>query len=97
MKLLNPTCRSSRSAERGSAVLVILVMLSIMVTFAIANSRTTHHLQRELQLIEKRQLKRYESAAVNQAALGSQKAETLLAATDQSATPSKLKAPQSRN
>ena len=71
MKLLNPTGRSSHSAERGSAVLVILVMLTIMVTFAIANSRTTYHLKRELQLIEKRQLKRYESTAGNHAALGS--------------------------
>jgi hypothetical protein len=71
MKLLNPTCHSSHSAERGSAVLVILVMLSIMVTFAIANSRTTYHLKRELQLIEKRQLKRHESTAENHAALGS--------------------------
>ena len=82
MKLLNPTCHSSHNAERGSAVLVILVMLSIMVTFAIANSRTTYHLQRDLQLIEKRQLKRYESMAGNHAALGSQKTETLLAAAD---------------
>jgi hypothetical protein len=56
MKLLNPTGHSALSAERGSAVMVILIMLSIMVTFAIANSRTTYHLQRELQLIEKRQL-----------------------------------------
>src|SRR5438045_3690704 len=95
MKLLNPPCCSSRSAERGSAVLVILVMLSIMVTFAIANSRTTHHLQRELQLIEKRQLKRHESTAVNHAALGSQQAETLLPATDQSATSPKREVPQS--
>jgi hypothetical protein len=89
MKLLDPTCHSSHNAERGSAVLVILVMLSIMVTFAIANSRTTYHLQRDLQLIEKRQLKRYESTAGNHAALGSQETETLLAAADPSATPRK--------
>ena len=97
MKLLTPTCRSLQSAEHGSAVLVVLVMLSIMVAVAIANSRTTHHLQRELQLIEKRQLKRYESAAVNHAALGSQEAETLLAATDPSAAHPKREVPQSSN
>jgi len=71
MKLLKTTCHSAHSAERGSAVLVILVMLSIMVTFAIANSRTTYHLKRELQLIEKRQLKKYESTGGNHVALGS--------------------------
>ena len=93
MTLLNPTCRSARSAERGSAVLVILVMLSIMVTFAIANSRTTHFLQRELQLIEQRQLKKYESTAGNHAALGSQEAETPLATADQAATLRKRSVP----
>ena len=93
MKLLRPTCRSAHSAERGSTVLVILVMLSIMVAFAITNSRTTYHLKRELQLIEKRQLKRYESTAGNHAALGSQEAETLLATAHQSATPLKPSVP----
>ena len=87
MKLLKPTWHPAHSAERGSAVLVILVMLSIMVTFAIANSRTTYHLKRELQLIEKRQLKKYESTPGNHAALDSREAETPLTAADQSATP----------
>jgi uncharacterized SAM-binding protein YcdF (DUF218 family) len=89
MKLLTPTCRSLQSAERGSTVLVILVMLSIMAAFAIANSRTTYQLKRQLQLIEKRQLKRYEPTAGKVATPGSQEADALLAAADQSAAQQK--------
>ena len=53
---------SVRADQRGSATLVMFIMLSIMVTFVISNSLTMHHLKREVRLIEERQLRKYEPA-----------------------------------
>jgi len=46
-------------AERGSATLVVFILLSIMVALIVANSVTLHHLRGELRLIERVQLKKY--------------------------------------
>src|SRR5256885_7228862 len=45
--------RSSRGAESGFAVLVVLVLLVIMASFAIANNVALAHLQKELKLDRK--------------------------------------------
>src|SRR2546430_13450427 len=55
--------RSSRGAESGFAVLVVLVLLVIMASFAIANNVALVHLQKELKLVERRQQHRH--AAIN--------------------------------
>ena len=55
--------RSSRGAERGFAVLVVLVRLVIMASFAIANNVALVHLLKELKLVERRQQPRH--AAIN--------------------------------
>ena len=55
--------RSSRGAESGFAVLVVLVLLVIMATFAIANNVALAHLQKELKLVERRQ--QHRQAAIN--------------------------------
>ena len=48
-----------RCAERGSATLVVFILLTIMVALLVANSVTLHHLRGELRLIERGQLKKY--------------------------------------
>ena len=54
----------SRSSENGSAALIVLILLAIMVTLAIGNNLALGHLERELRLIEHRQLQRYGGAAI---------------------------------
>jgi hypothetical protein len=49
-----------RGRERGSAALVVFILLSLMVGLVLANAQALHHLKQELRLIEKRQLKKYE-------------------------------------
>jgi len=44
--------------HRGSAVLVVLVLVMIMGTLSIANTRVLSHLRRELQLIDQKQQER---------------------------------------
>ena len=57
-----PTARSCGS-QRGFAVLVVLVLLVIMASFAIGNNVALGHLERELGLVERRQQQRH--AAMN--------------------------------
>jgi hypothetical protein len=45
--------------ERGSALLVVFILLAIMVVLIAANSVTLHHLRGELRLIEREQMKKY--------------------------------------
>ena len=54
----------SRRSERGSATLVVFILLTIMVALVAANSVTLHRLRGELRLIEREQLKRYGTNAV---------------------------------
>ena len=49
----------ARGPERGSATLVVFILLIIVLAFIAANSVTLHHLSRELRLIEREQLKKY--------------------------------------
>ena len=51
--------RRSPGTERGSATLVVFILLTIMVALVVANSVTLHHLRGELRLIEREQLKKY--------------------------------------
>lgn len=47
--------------ERGSAVIVILGMLAIMMIFLTLNTVALNHLNRELKLSEKKQVQRLRS------------------------------------
>ena len=49
--------------QRGSSILVVLVLLACMVLLISANTSTLHTLQRELKLIDAQQQKKYTSAA----------------------------------
>ena len=50
--------QESRTTERGSATLVMIALLAIMLILILANSRTLFGLQRELKLIERQQIER---------------------------------------
>ena len=50
--------QESRTTERGSATLVMIALLAIMLILILANSRTLFNLQRELKLIERQQIER---------------------------------------
>ncbi len=45
--------------ENGSAALIVLVLLSLMAVFIVANSLVLRQLKREVKLVETRQLKLY--------------------------------------
>jgi hypothetical protein len=49
----------------GSAVVLYLTLLAIMVILSAANSNTLLHLQRELNLLEHRQIKRLNASSTN--------------------------------
>jgi hypothetical protein len=52
-----PVRIESRSSH-GSAVIVMIVLLGLMLIFVFANLKTLHFMDRELKLIEKRQIQR---------------------------------------
>jgi hypothetical protein len=49
----------------GSAVVVYLALLSIMVILSAANSNTLLHLHREMNLLDQRQIKRLNASSTN--------------------------------
>ena len=51
--------RSSNLAGNGSAVLIVMVLLGIMVVMVIANTTTLHLLSQELSRIDRQQHKKY--------------------------------------
>ena len=51
-------CVAWRLDRRGSAVLVILVLLAAMSIIVIANTHMLHSLKKELQLLDQRQTQR---------------------------------------
>jgi hypothetical protein len=55
---LTPLSREVRSRS-GSIVLILIVLLGIMAIYLVSNTRVLNNLQRELNLIEKRQLDKF--------------------------------------
>lgn len=49
--------------NHGSAVIVMIVLLGLMLIFVFANLKTLHFMDRELKLIEKRQIQRLSATA----------------------------------
>jgi hypothetical protein len=64
MKILlpgNPSRRrnpASRHGERGSLVIMLMILLAIMLVYVHANVRTLDTLKAEIKVVEKRQIKR---------------------------------------
>jgi len=57
-----PGSRAS-TTRRGSAVLIVLVLLACMALVAFSNSDTLASLKKEIQLIDRQQQQRYEPSA----------------------------------
>ena len=56
-------CVARRRGHRGSAVLVVLVLLAVMSAMIIANTHTLHALKEELKLLNERQIQRLRTGA----------------------------------
>ena len=67
MKMSRPTERfgsargTTRHTERGMAIIVVLLLLSIILLYLAASARTLHLLGRDLKLVERRQVQRLAS------------------------------------
>ena len=55
---LSPTHR--RRSQRGSAVIIVLALLAIMLALVTANAVAVHSLNRELQLLDNKQKRHLE-------------------------------------
>jgi type II secretory pathway component PulK len=53
---------SPRPGERGSAVLIVLVLIAVMVIVSMSNVDTLDALKKEIQLIDRQQQQRYEQS-----------------------------------
>ena len=60
--LVRPCSGSRRPAQRGSAVLIVLVLLACMAIVAFSNVDTLASLKKEIQLIDRQQQQRYEQS-----------------------------------
>jgi hypothetical protein len=56
---------SRRHRQSGSAVLVFIALLAIMLMLITANSSTLLHLHRELKLLDQRQVERLNASQTN--------------------------------
>ena len=54
--------------ERGSATILVLALVAIMMVFLTANQRVLHSLKREVRLIEQQQLKKFQPPPAKPAA-----------------------------
>jgi hypothetical protein len=57
--------RSRHHRQRGSAVLIFITLLAIMLMLITANSSTLLHLHRELKLLDRRQVERLNASQTN--------------------------------
>ena len=54
-----------RRRQSGSAVIVVMALLAIILVYVAGNLRTLHNLGRELRLIERQQIRRLQKAATS--------------------------------
>jgi hypothetical protein len=54
------------AGESAAALIVVMVLLAVMCVFLLCAAHSIFFVKRELQLIEKRQLQRYEKPAAAQ-------------------------------
>ena len=55
--------RFQSTPQRGTALLVVMALLVIMSVFMVCTAQSIFFVKRELKLIEKKQLQRYETKA----------------------------------
>jgi Tfp pilus assembly protein PilX len=46
--------------NRGSALMVVVVVMAIVAMYAVANTAVLYHLHEELRMLEKEQVKKFE-------------------------------------
>ncbi|MBI5801777.1 MAG: hypothetical protein HZA92_13775 [Verrucomicrobia bacterium] len=70
MKLTpNPELKTRNSKRKdGSATVLVLALLALMMVFLTANQLVLHNLKREVRLVEQKQLKKFQPAAPRPAA-----------------------------
>lgn len=68
------------AAQRGSAVVIFLALLAIMLVMVAANGKTLVLLKKELQLIEHKQVQRLEQSQTNAVPSGRRDTEPAVAA-----------------
>ena len=61
MKTTRQPCRSRR--QRGSALIIVMILLSLLALFATQNRRTLFNLRQELDSIEAKQIERLNARA----------------------------------
>jgi hypothetical protein len=66
MKIDSHVVRLPRKPRDGSAVFVILVLLTIMVVLAAANTATLNRLRQRVKIVEQRQTQRLVAYSTNQ-------------------------------
>src|SRR5215471_7877544 len=54
--------RSRSGHQQGSAVIVVMVLLAILLIYIASNLRVLHNLDRDLNLVERREVRRLETA-----------------------------------
>lgn len=54
--------------QRGSATILVLALLAIMVVFLSANQIVLHNLKRDVRLVEQKQLKKFQPPTARPAA-----------------------------
>ncbi len=66
MKIHSSQFHPSRKSRDGSAVLIILVLLTIMVVLAAADTATLNRLAQRVKIVDQRQTQRLASSSTNQ-------------------------------
>lgn len=64
MKILH-SIFTPRRRQNGSAVLVFIMLLAVMLILVTANSKALFHLHQEIKLLEQRQVKRLNASQTN--------------------------------
>ena len=59
----------SHHSRSGSAILIVVALVGLMAAVLVANNKTLHLLNRNLQLIERRQVKRFAAPQATNAPL----------------------------
>jgi hypothetical protein len=71
-----PSNFTERRRQNGSAVLVFITLLAIMLLLITANSSTLLHLHRELKLLDQRQVERLNASQTNATAIAASPAKS---------------------
>ena len=67
----------SRRRQHGSAVIVVIALVAIVLIYVAGNVRTLHFLTREVKLVEQRQVRRLAAIKIPRPAVMAPAAETV--------------------